>query len=136
MSTHIYHTLWDTYNSNSTEQYDRTAALEERIRELEDAVSSSFQSFRGALQQISSHVGLQDVTGTLVGFTARSAGDQAIRPDIQAESTLELFEPQYEKKDLIDKGVLMLEDCRMLFDLYVLIPVYTTTIFLTDCDIL
>ncbi|KAB8254208.1 hypothetical protein BDV32DRAFT_157134 [Aspergillus pseudonomiae] len=102
----------------STEQYDRTAALEERIRELEDAVSSSFQSFRGALQQISSHVGLQDVTGTLVGFTARSAGDQAIRPDIQAESTLELFEPQYEKKDLIDKGILMLEDCRMLFDFY------------------
>ncbi|KNG79935.1 hypothetical protein ANOM_011710 [Aspergillus nomiae NRRL 13137] len=103
--------------SSNTRQYDRTAALEERIRELEDAVSSSFQSFRGALQQISSHVGLQDVTGTLVGFATRSAEDH-IRPDIQAESTPELFEPGYERKDLIDKGVLTLEDCRMLFDFY------------------
>ncbi|GAB1193926.1 hypothetical protein APSETT444_003163 [Aspergillus pseudonomiae] len=119
-----------------TRQYDRTAALEERIRELEDVVSSSFQSFRGALQQISSHVGLQDVTGTLVGFTARSAEDQAIHPDIQAESTPEVFEPQYERKDLIDKGVLTLEDCRMLFDLYVPATVDIATLFLTDCDLL
>ncbi|GAB1201499.1 hypothetical protein APSETT445_000073 [Aspergillus pseudonomiae] len=111
------HTL-DQNVLKRTRQYDRTAALEERIRELEDVVSSSFQSFRGALQQISSHVGLQDVTGTLVGFTARSAEDQAIHPDIQAESTPEVFEPQYERKDLIDKGVLTLEDCRMLFDLH------------------
>ncbi|KAE8361446.1 hypothetical protein BDV27DRAFT_147803 [Aspergillus caelatus] len=102
----------------STQQDDRTSALEERIRELEDAVSSSFHSFRGALQQISSHVGLQDMSGTLVGFTARSTRDQAIRPDIQAESSPELSEAGYDAKDLVDKGILALADCRKLFDFY------------------
>ncbi|KAE8328030.1 hypothetical protein BDV39DRAFT_214591 [Aspergillus sergii] len=101
-----------------TQQDDRTAALEERIRELEDAVSSSFHSFRGALQQISSHIGLQDVSETLVGFTARPNDDQVIRPDIQAESTPELSEVRYDGKDLVDKGILTLEDCRKLFDFY------------------
>ncbi|KAE8140486.1 hypothetical protein BDV38DRAFT_279988 [Aspergillus pseudotamarii] len=101
-----------------TQQDDRAAALEERIRELEDAVSSSFHSFRGALQQISSHVGLKDMSGTLVGFTAPSTKDQVIRPDIQAESNLELFEVGHDAKDLVDKGILALADCRKLFDFY------------------
>ncbi|UDD59377.1 hypothetical protein AFCA_006797 [Aspergillus flavus] len=104
--------------SSNTQQDDRTAALEERIRELEDAVSSSFHSFREALQQVSSHIGLHDVSETLVGFTVRPNDDQVIRPDIQAESTPELSEVRYDGKDLVDKGILTLEDCRKLFDFY------------------
>ncbi|KAE8379011.1 hypothetical protein BDV26DRAFT_177568 [Aspergillus bertholletiae] len=105
--------------SNNTQQDDRTAALEERIRELEEAVSSSFHSFRGAIQQISSHVGLQDLSGTLVGFTARWTEDQTVRPDIQAESIAPGgFEVEYDGKDLVDKRILTLEDCRKLFHFY------------------
>ncbi|GMF78281.1 unnamed protein product [Aspergillus oryzae] len=132
VSAQISHTPLKADTSNSTQQDDRTAALEERVRELEDAISSSFHSFRGALQQISSHIGLQDVTGTLVGFTARSTDDQAIRPDIQAESTPELSEVRYDGSDLVDKGILTLENCRKLFDLYVLITVGIRDLFTTD----
>lgn len=69
---------------------------------------------------------------TLVGFTARPNDDQVIRPDIQAESTPELSEVRYDGKDLVDKGILTLEDCRKLFDLYVLITVDITNLFTTD----
>lgn len=75
---------------------------------------------------------MQDVTGTLVGFTARSTDDQAIRPDIQAESTPELSEVRYDGSDLVDKGILTLENCRKLFDLYVLITVGIRDLFTTD----
>lgn len=69
---------------------------------------------------------------TLVGFTVRPNDDQVIRPDIQAESTPELSEVRYDGKDLVDKGILTLEDCRKLFDLYVLITVDITNLFTTD----
>lgn len=64
---------------------------------------------------------------TLVGFTARPNDDQVTRPDIQAESTPELSEVRYDGKDLVDKGILTLEDCRKLFDLYVLITLILQT---------
>ncbi|KAE8154374.1 hypothetical protein BDV25DRAFT_172394 [Aspergillus avenaceus] len=96
-------------------QDDRISALEERLRELEDVISSSFRSLRGAIQHVSTHVGLTDGNG---GIARGSTDLSAFSPSVVNDPSPEPFGLDREEQDLVGKGIVSLHDCRALFDFY------------------